>query len=449
MCLSWNPYDYHAIANAQQTASALDTAHTKLASHGKNVSCDNTLVYIARTEKGGVAVIQSIPVLGTSTVVFPINPDHKINLKPCKTLECQASIIHAIMNPWLFVEYIEEVLYTGPVYRSCSASVAGDDVQPSRPKVNIKPLEVFHNPDGGVVAIIPVAPHIPRNITAEDHARLGAPMLSCIIDGLAASGIDPCRVFGDDYDDDDQMTTFDFLSFLFDAATPDCDIVIGIMPPGKKEGRFTFCYYDEEDIGTVPILGLVHGDLRPMQRVEDTIFIATNDPSIQVMLSKDLPYSGENEKRLGSNVTIMPQPSEVYIKDHYVERDDRAPSMGLDYGPFDEAYNVPSYTGTRGEHTHGNHVWANAQNDFQKPLIASLNGTINDFIFETIKEHMNITDIFCASNIKGMKIPRNAVEATLTINARVANTPAAIARNMAILKRINDDDREEAKKFKA
>lgn len=448
MCLSWPPIDYHAIANAQQTASALETAHKKLASHGKDVSCDNTLVYVARTEKGGVAVIQSIPVLGTSTVVFPIKPEHKINLKPCKTLDCQAANMHAIMNPSLFVEYIEEVHYTGPVYRSLgSASDDDDDVQ-SRPHVNIKPLEVFHNPDGGAVAMIPVAEHITRDITVEDRARLGPPMLSCIVDGLAASGIDPCRVFGDEYDPDDQMTTFDFLSFLFDAVTPDCDILIGIMPDGKKEGRFTFCYYDEDDLGTVPILGLVHGDLRPMQRVEDTIFIATNDPCIEVMLSKDLPYSGENEKRLGSNVTIIPQPSDMFIKDHYVEKEVHRPSIELDYGPFDDRYNVPSYRGTRGEHTHGNHVWANAQKDFQKPLIDSVNGNINDFIFETIGEHMNTTDIFCASNIKGMKIPRNSVEATLMINARMANTPAAIARNMAILKRINDEDSDDTK-FKA
>jgi hypothetical protein len=450
MCLSWPPIDYDGIANAQQTASALEAARKKLASHGKNVSCDNTLVYVARTERGGVAVIQSIPVLGTSTVVFPINPEHKIKLKACETLECQASNMHAIMNPSLFVEYIEEVHYTGPVYRSLGNASTDEDVQISRPHVNIKPLEVFHNPDGGAVAMIPVAEHITRNITVEDRARLGAPMLSCIVDGLAASGIDPCRVFGDEYDPDDQMTTFDFLSFLFDAVTPDCDIVIGIMPEGKKEGRFTFCYYDEDDLGSVPIVGLVHGDLRPMQRVEDTIFIATNDPCIEVMLSKDLPYSGENEKRLGSNVTIIPQPSDVFIKDHYVEREIRDPSIEPIPYPFgfDESLNLPSYRGTRGEHTHGNHVWANAQKEFQAPLIGSVNGIIDNFLFKTIGEYMNTTDIFCASNIKGMKIPRNSVEATIMINARMANTPAAIARNMAILKRINDGDRDDAKKFK-
>lgn len=446
MCLSWdyNPnQDYHAIANAQQTASALMTADKKLASfvsHGKDVSCDNTFVHVARTEKGGVVVTQSIPVIGTTTVFFPIKPEHKTKLKPCKTLECQAANIHAIMKPSSFVEYIEEVDYNGPVYRSLGSDSANEGVQ-SRPHINIKPLEVFHNPDGGAVAVIPVAQHITRDITVEDRARLGAPMLSCIVDGLAAYAIHPCRVFGDEYDPDDHMTTFHCLSFLLDNVTPNCDIVIGIMPDGKKEGRFTFCYYDEDDLGSVPILGFVHGDLRPMQRVEDTIFIATNDPCIEIMLSKDLPYSGENEKRLGSNVTIIPQPSDMFIKDHYNEvvRD-------LEYGPFDD---VPSYHGTRGEHTHGNHVWANAQKNFQKPLIGSVNDNINNFIFETIGEHMNTTDIFCVSNIKGMKIPRNSVEATLMINARMANTPAAIARNMAILKRINDEDRDDAKKFKA
>lgn len=429
MCLSWPPIDYDAIANAQQTTSALDTAHKKLASHGKNISCDNTLVYIARTKKGGVAVIQSIPVRGTPTVVFPINPDHKSNLIPCNTFECQASNIHAIMNPWFFVEYIEAVLFNGPVYRGAST-------KPSHPRVNIKPLEIFHNPDGGTVAIIPVAEHIKRNITVEDRGRLGAPMLICVTDGLAAYGIDPCRIFGDEYDADDQTTMFDFLSFLFDAVSPGCDIVIGIMPPGKKEGRFTFCYYNAYDIGSVPILGLVHGDLRPMQRVEDTIFIATNDPSIEVMLSKDLPYNGENENDLGRNVTIIPQPPHMYIKDHYAEQDDRAPYVELDDGPFDEEYNEPSYSGTRGENTHGNHIWANAQKDFQTPLIASVNGIINDFIFETTGEHMNTTDIFCVTNINGMQIPRNTVEATLQINAHIANTPAAMERNRAILKHI-------------
>ena len=46
-------------------------------------------------------------------------------------------------------------------------------------------------------------------------------------------------------------------------------------------------YYDEDDLGAVPILGLVQGDLRPMQRAQDTIYIATNDPSIEITLSKD------------------------------------------------------------------------------------------------------------------------------------------------------------------
>ena len=431
MCLSYPPTDYQGIANAEQTEGALDTARKKLASHGKNISCDNTFLFIGRAEKGGVAVIQYIPVVGTRVVVFPINPEHRSNLRPCETLECQASNVHGITHPWLYVDYIEEVHYNGPMYRSLGAP----EQSPSNPSVCIKALEVFHNPDGGAVAMIPVADHVKRDITAEQRAALGVSMLNCVIDGLVAAEIDPCRVFGDEYDPDDQMTTWPFLSFLFDAVTPGCDIVIGIMPPGANEGRFTFCYYDEDDLGTVPILGLVHGDLRPMQRVEDTIYVATNDPSIEITLSKDLPYGGENEARLGNDVTIIPQPPEMYIKDHYVEI-----LLNIDEERV--------YRGTRGMHTHGNHVWANAQKDFQTPLVASVNGVIDEFVFKTVGEHLNATDLFCTSNIKGMSIPRNAVEATLTINARVANSPAALARNMEILERINDEDRHEAKKFK-
>jgi hypothetical protein len=435
MCLSYPPTDYQAIANAEQTTGALNTARKKIASHATDISCDNTLLFIGRTETGGVAVIQSIPVVGTRVVVFPINSEHRSNLMPCETLACQASKMHGITNPWFYVDYIEEFRYNGPMYRSL-----GDPKQsPSKPSVCIKALGVFRNPDGGAVAMIPVAEHVKRDITAEQRAALGEPMLNCVIDGLVAAEIDPCRVFGDEYDPDDRMTTWSFLSFLFDAVSPGCDIVIGIMPPGANEGRFTFCYYDEDDLGTVPILGLVHGDLRPMQRVQDTIYIATNDPSIEITLSKDLPYSGENESRLGTDVTIIPQPPELYIKDHYVETDPANRPI-----PVDEE---PVYYGTRGMHTHGNHVWANAQKDFQTTLVASVNGVIDEFVFKTVGKHLNTTDLFCASNIQGMRIPRNAVEATLTINARVANSPAALARNLEI-QRINDEDRHEAKKVK-
>tara|TARA_B110000046_G_scaffold19099_2_gene18204 strand:+ start:46 stop:1380 length:1335 start_codon:yes stop_codon:yes gene_type:complete len=441
MGLSYPPTDYQWIANSEQTAGALNTARKKLASHGKNISCDNTLIFIGRTETGGVAVIQSIPVVGTRVVVFPIHSEHSGNLMPCDTLECQASKMHGITHPWFYVDYIEEFRYNGPMYQSLASS--DPKLYHSKPSVCIKALEVFHNPDGGAVAMIPVADYVKRDITAEQRAALGLPMLNCVIGGLVAAEIDPCRVFGDEYNPDDRMTTWPFLSFLFDAVSPGCDIVIGIMPPGANEGRFTFCYYDEVDLGIVPILGLVKGDIRPMQRVQDTIYIATNDPSIEITLSKDLPYSGENETRLGTDVTITPQPPELYIKDHYVEKDP-ANRPTADEEPDEE----PVYRGTRGMHTHGNHVWANAQKDFQTTLVASVNGVIDEFVFKTIGEHLNTTDLVCASNIEGMIIPRNAVEATLTINARVANSPAALARNIKILKRINDKGRHEAKKFK-
>ena len=59
MCITWPPTD-HTLENAKQSASALDTAHKNLKAHGKDVSCENTFVYIARTEHGGVALILDV-----------------------------------------------------------------------------------------------------------------------------------------------------------------------------------------------------------------------------------------------------------------------------------------------------------------------------------------------------------------------------------------------------
>ena len=432
-----------------QTVRAVVSAKAKFASHGNTVSCDNTLVFVARTEKGGIAVIQSIPVIGTSMVVFPIKREHRMKLTPCAALPCLASMLHGIINPSDFVKYTEKMIYSGPIYRSLAGSADEEQgCSQKRKHVEIPALKVFHNPDGGIVASVPVKEFVSRNMTPEQRALLASPMLKCITEGLKEARIDPCRVFGDEYDPDDPMTTWCAIPFLLDAITPDCDIMIGIMPPGKNEGRFTFCYYDEDDLGTVPILGLVHSDHPPMQYVEDIIYVATNDPSIQLTFSKDLPYDGEDEKYLGSSVTIVPQPSEVYIKDHYAIEDSIARSAAFndisadegdypdDYGRNGHADYSRAFKGRRGHDTHGNYVWADAQRDFQASLIDAVDGVVDEFLFATIGARMNVVDILCESNIKGMRLPRNAVEAALTIDARVANSPSAMARGMAIYKRL-------------
>ena len=424
MCLGFAPVYY--MPTGEEEVEKAKTLHQ---GHGKEISCKDSITYIARTARGGVAVIQSIPVTGTDTVVFPIRPEHACKLLPCDALHCQESRIEGIIQPWRYVGYHENMEYHGPIYRS----LASASRTPTIP-VKIAELKVCHNKDGGAIATIPVAKHVTRSTTADDHAKLGTPMLECVIAGLEAASIAPNRVFGPEYDKDDSATKLEFLSFLLEAVTPGCDIVIGITPEGKKEGRFTFCYYDEDDLdSTVPLLGLVHGDKFPMQRVEETTYVLSNDPSIKLLLSKDKPYEGEDERRLGRDVEIHLQNCDAYVKDCYNEN-----PVPDKY----EEYFEPCHTGERGPHTHGNHMWAESQKNFQKALVSDLNKDIDAFVHDATGEHMSNNEVLFVSNMDAMRVPRNTVEAAIIIDPRAETSPQGTERNAEIRKRRNDEELE-------
>jgi hypothetical protein len=397
MCLSYPPLDWHEARVSAVSNEALATMG-RGATHGKDVSCDNTLLCVMRTETGGVAVVQSIPVTGTSTVVFPIRPDHASRLVPCGTLECQTSKIRGITEPHRYVAYMEETAAwwddERPVYRSLGAA----EPRPRTPE--IKPLQLFHNPDGGAVALIPIGEHVPRDVTPEQRARLGGPLLECVERGLVRAGFDARRVFGSQYDRDDPSTKFGFLGFLFDNITPACDIVIGIMPEGSSAGHFTFCYHQDGGDAfcpVVPVLGLTHGDLCPMQRVEDTFYVACNDPSVKITFHMDEPYAGENETQLGCDVDVRPKPPTAYVRDYYA----CVPEVGA------------IYRGPRGTETHGNRLWEEAQAEFQRLLVASFEAAVDEFVLAAVGVRASNTSFVGISNIKGTTIPRNTVDATL------------------------------------
>ena len=90
-----------------------------------------------------------------------------------------------------------------PVYRSLGTTKGA-----APPSIKLGELKVFHNPDGGVVAMVPVHPYVKRGMTAQERADLGPEMLKCILDGLASAGVDPKRVFGDEYDEDRHVLGF-------------------------------------------------------------------------------------------------------------------------------------------------------------------------------------------------------------------------------------------------
>lgn len=433
MCLSYPPngLTYDDMANNYFTAKLGNEAQQKYAAHGASVSCDNTLCAVTRSKTGGIIMLTSIPVTGTETVVFPINPDHVAFLKSCAEFKCTAAALHGITRPHEYVPYCEHVEYMGPIYRSLGTSEsAAKAPEPPEPPEPIE-LKVFANPDGGYVAILCVSPFLKTDVTMEKRASLSTALLKCLEDGLAGAKIDPKRVFGPGYDKEDNSSTFGLLGFLFDACVSECDIVIGVMPEGKTEGRFTFLYDDPrpEPGGTVPMLGLAHGDRVASTPMHDTYYVVTNDNSIRLRLeaSKPLP----DEKRKGADTTIIPQPSQTYCLDHY--KSDPFAAMHNPDNPFynfdaDDPFYRPTWRGTRGDATHGNTHWQSLQLTFQQPLIEELFAMLAAYLDDNECAPMDSVEQMCVSDIKGLPIPRDTVEAIVDIDAAHMNSPSGQKR---------------------
>ena len=373
-----------------ENAKIVEDSHSKVnLKHGNEISCDNSTLHIHQKSDGTTIVIQSIPVSGTPSVFFPINPESVEKIIPCGELPCQAPKLDAIINPSKYVIYSEQ---TEPVYRSLSI--------PDFNSLKIAPLKIIKNPDGGVIAILPVGKYIKRsNITQEERASLGPNMLECIKQGLTSIGMTLKDVIGTD----DDMTEFALLNFLFDAATPDCDIIIGIMPPGKTEGTFTFCFNIEERNNEIPILGLTHGDMEVLQNVENTFYVTGNKP-FKLTFKADQPYEGETDKNLGKDISFTLQSPDEFTRDYFEPLED------LDANEY-------VYCGKRGISSHGNYSWQENQKTFQEKYINEYKDTVSKFILNTVSDRRVIwEDLYLTELKEHVKvIPRNTTKAYIKI----------------------------------
>ena len=374
--------------------------------HG--VSCANAVTAVVQKD-GKIITVTSIPVDAPtdSLLCFAVNSKHVKGFRPCGQLDCEvASLLNANVHPYKFVMYTEErdeqeedEDMERPTYR-------GGDVDGTVP--TIRPLEVFHNPDGGFLAVLAVSEFLNRTTTPEERAKLATPMLSCIKAGLKMAGIDAKRVFGAEYDEEDDSSTFWFLAFLFNAMAPNADIMLGVMAEGKTGGRFTFLHVaeaNEEGVHTIPMLGLTHGDLKPMQKVDETHYLVTFDPGLRLVLPPDDPID-EEEAKDGSNVptTLAPPSVATYCKDSFSET-----GLVLDVSA------LPFHNGPRGEHTHGNRLWADAQRAFQYQLSYRLLHILRDFLAESLSD--NEFDLGVSPgdlrvlDMKGVSVPRHTMQA--------------------------------------
>ena len=392
MCLNWDDVERH---DAMMNKSRED-ANKRLRVAHEGVSCAGT--YLVAYKVGGPAGVlwfQSIPVTGACCVVFPINPRDSAKLTPCATTECIAAQCDGTINPHKYTKYIERE--NTPQYRSFGVYRSLGDDQPTQ--LENAPLKVFENPDGGAVALIPAAKYIPGNLTPEQRAELGPQLLACIRNGLEGANIEPTRVFGEAYNEADESTSWSFLAFLFDAVTPGCDIVIGIVPPGQTSGRFTFAFYDEE-LDAIPILGLIHGE-----QAAEGVFV---DEDFFVILADFAPsqlrLAGANGK---SDAVVTLRTPEECTQDYFAieaANDD-------DLNGYEVRY--------RGTHTHGNWMWQTAQLEFQRPLVQQIKNLVINFTNETVDvtkchrpTNAKVHGIRLA-NLKGMRIPDDVVDATI------------------------------------
>ena len=346
-----------------ENAKIVEDSHSKVnLKHGDEISCDNTTLHIHQKSDGTIIVIQSIPVSGTPSVFFPINPEFVEKIIPCGELTCQASKLDAMINPSKYVTYSEQ---TFPVYRSMNI--------PDINSLKITPLKIIKNLDGGVIAIVPVGKYIKRNITQEERASLGPNMLECIKQGLTSIGMTLKDVIGTD----DDISEFALLNFLFDAATPDCDIIIGIMPPGKTEGTFTFCFIIDEGV-EIPILGLTHGDMKLEQDIENTFYVTGNKP-LKMTFKPDALDKEEIKKYLEKDIDL---PKGISVPINSPDKYTREDYKSLESLPEDDYV----YDGKRGSDSHGNFVWREIQKTFQEKYIDEYKKEISKFILETVPD---------------------------------------------------------------
>lgn len=255
------------------------------------VSCAGSWIFVGRLTTGELAVLSSHPITGTSAVAFPKRPGHA--LVPCPTAPCIGAQIRGLLQ-----EPTEEAVpEDGIVYRSLSC---------------IAPLEVMHNPDGGLTAVVPVAPYVEADMSQEMRHALTQPMLDCVFQGLDAHGIPHERLFGPGYDV--ETAPWQLVDILHTASTPGCDVVLGMAPEKSKAATFSFLHVALATARTIPFLGHVDGGYKPpMGVVTEEWTLLTNDPSLMFVMP-----SGEEG---GFDVSILPNDLGAYRVPAYV-RDD-------------------------------------------------------------------------------------------------------------------------------
>lgn len=372
MCLSLLP-----TAGSDARAPSPTSAHD-------GISCADTVAYIAVLPNGRQVVVQSIAVQGAPCVGFPVPPDHSQRLVPCSALGCGlAEGCKRVMEPSNYVTYDHDEDEPAPVYRS----LAGGGAE----AVALPDLEVIANSDGTRIAIIPLARHMVRDLTVERRAQLGEPVLQCVEDGLRKADVDPRRVFGPEYDAAAPHTKFGLLGLLLEQMTPGCDIVIGIMAEGATHGRFTFCFDYDAPFGYLPLLGLTHGDRQAMQTVDEAFYVVSNHPSVRLTLSKDVAYAGENVRRLGHDVAVPLAHAEAFI--------DRASHDYYSWG--------------------ASQIFANKQRVLQRQAVRAIHQEVNALLGQLPgigKDGLaSAQDKIQIANLKGLAIPRNTVEACVSV----------------------------------
>ena len=360
--------------------------------HASSVTCNGTYLHAHIHGDGSKSVIHTIPVKGTKSVIFPVDEEFVPFMKPCNNCSCLATEINAIMNPGKHVPYSES-LYS--MYRSIDNPVEVESYQ-------IDPLVIIVNPDGGITAVIPIGKITKRNMTQKERARLGPNMLKCIEQGLKK--ID--KTIKDLFVTGHEMPDFELLGFLFDAVTPGCDIIIGIMPPGKTEGTFTIYFKIPEEINKIPFLGLTHGDMTAQQKIDNTCYVTTNTPDLEFTFVADEPYEDESKKE--KNIYFSLKRPEEFTCDYFTKEEELKKYMD-DMG-IDEPRII--HEGPRGEKTHGNHKWQQHQIMFQKEYVKRYIDTVSQVISDTDSDKAVWEGLYLLELKEHVKvIPRNTTKA--------------------------------------
>lgn len=421
MCLSWAFFEIAALATASK--ERLEVAKSRM--HAR-ISCANTeFMHLVNQWTGRHLFRSRHPVKGAPCVVFPISAKHSDMLVPLSCeVSCLASELQAYTRPYDFVPYCEHE-DSKIRYRSLSGPATASYMQ-CEAAPQIPELEVIVNPDGGVTALVRISAVLGQrtSLSPDERAKLHAPLLECVEQGLVKAGIDAGRVFGHSGDDptEEAFAKFEFIGMLLESVSPGCDIVVGIPAEGKSDGTFTF----EFDLGvkpkSIPLLGLTHGDQKPMDFVEEDVFLSTNEPELFSYIMRADTTREDEEEDEGYDVHLICPPPEQYCKDYYKEG----------HESHDPYHYELRYEGKRGEkHSSGNDLWKKSQLELQ--------ANVRDTVFEKVGQKYN-GGALGIINLNGYDLPRNTVSAAVHLNFEPYNNPRQQEKRRAQLKRRREEE---------